>query len=111
MILPSILQCLRKQKMKGKPRSQLISLMWQWMKQQHAAQFASLLGKVKDTRTNLVNMLDGEIQAEKDKAHAAKVAFAEGNHEVSRFFEKSMHDETRHKEGIKKILSKLQEKD
>jgi len=77
----------------------------------HAAQFATLLGKVKDTKTNLVNMLDGEIQAEKDKAHAAKVAFAEGNHEASRFFEKSMHDETRHKEGIQKILSKLQEKD
>jgi rubrerythrin len=77
----------------------------------HAAQFATLLGKVKDTKTNLVNMLGGEIQAEKDKSHAAKVAFAEGNHEAFKFFEKSMHDETRHKEGIKKILSKLQEKD
>jgi rubrerythrin len=49
----------------------------------HAAKFASLLGKVKDTKTNLVNMLIGEMQAEKDKARAAKVAFTEGNQEDS----------------------------
>jgi len=78
---------------------------------QHAVQFAALLGKVKDTKTNLVNMLAGEIQAEKDKAHASKVAFSEGNDEAFQFFEKSMKDETKHKEGIRKILSKLQEKD
>ena len=78
---------------------------------QHAAQFATLLGKIKDTKTNLVRMLAGEIQAEKDKAHAAKIAFAEGNDDAFKFFEKSMKDETKHKEGIEKILSKLQEKD
>jgi rubrerythrin len=77
---------------------------------QHAVQFAALLGKVKDTKTNLVNMLAGEIQAEKDKSHAAEVAFAEGNDEAFQFFKKSMKDETNHKEGIRKILSKLQEK-
>lgn len=77
----------------------------------HAAQFATLLGKVKDTKTNLVHMLAGEIQAEKDTAHAAKVAFAEGHDDAFKFFEKSMKDETKHKEGIKKIFSKLQEKD
>jgi len=78
---------------------------------QHAAQFATLLGKIKDTKTNLVRMLAGEIQAEKDKAHAAKIAFAEGNDDAFKFFEKSMKDETKHKEGIENILSKLQEKD
>ncbi|CAG0953557.1 Reverse rubrerythrin-1 [Methanosarcinales archaeon] len=77
----------------------------------HAAQFAALLGMVKDTRTNLLNMLAGEIQAEKDKSDASEVAFGEGNDEAFKFFEKSMKDETRHKEGIKKILSKLQAKD
>jgi len=77
----------------------------------HAARFAILLGKVKDTKTNLVKMLAGEIQAQKDKAHAAKVAFSEGNDDAFQFFEKSMKDETKHKEGIKNILSKLQEKD
>jgi len=78
---------------------------------QHAVRFATLLGKVKDTKTNLVHMLAGEMQAEKDKAHAAKVAYAEGNDDAFQFFEESMKDETKHKEGIKKILSKLKEKD
>jgi rubrerythrin len=77
----------------------------------HAIQFASLLGKVKDTKTNLVNMLADEMQAEKDKAHAARVAFAEGHDDAFQFFKESLKDETKHKEGIKKILSKLQEKD
>lgn len=78
---------------------------------QHAARFATLLGKVKDTKTNLIHMLAGEVKAEKDKARAAKIAYAEGNDDAFQFFEKSMKDETKHKEGIKKILSKLQEKD
>ncbi len=76
----------------------------------HAAQFAALLGRVKDTRTNLVNMLADEVETEKNKAHAAKVAFAEGNDEAFRFFEKSMTDETKHKEEIAKILSGLRKK-
>jgi len=33
----------------------------------HAVQFADLLGKVNDTKTNLVNMLEGEARAEKEK--------------------------------------------
>lgn len=78
---------------------------------QHAAQFAALLGKIKDTKTNLINMLAGEIKAEKDKADAAKVAFSEGNDEAFQFFEKALKDETNHKNKIKEILSKLQEKD
>lgn len=73
----------------------------------HAAEFATLLGKVKDTRTNLMNMLAGEIKAEKEKAKAAKIAITEGNEEAFQFFEKSMQDERRHKAGIKKVLSKL----
>lgn len=45
---------------------------------QHAVKFASLLGKVKDTKTNIATMLAGEMQAEKEKAKAAKIAQAEG---------------------------------
>jgi rubrerythrin len=36
---------------------------------------------------------------------------AEGNKEAFQYFEKSMHDEIKHKAGLKVILSKLQEKD
>lgn len=76
----------------------------------HAADFAILLGKVKDTRSNISMMLEGEIKAEKDKAEAAVIAISDGDDDASLFFEKSMHDEQRHKAGLKLILSKLQEK-
>ncbi len=73
----------------------------------HATEFAILLGKIKDTRTNLMTMLAEEIKKEKDKAEAAKIAQAEGNEEACNFFEKSMHDESKHKVGIKEVLSRL----
>jgi rubrerythrin len=74
---------------------------------QHAAAFAALLGKIKDTKTNLVNMLANEVKAEKDKWKASKIAISEGNEEASQFFEKSMQDERKHKDGLKRVLSKL----
>ncbi len=77
----------------------------------HAAEFATLLGKVKDTRSNLLTMLEDEIRTEKDKESASKIALAEGNEQAFQFFQKAMHDESRHKAGIKVVLSKLQEKD
>lgn len=77
----------------------------------HAAEFASLLGKIKDTRTNLHVMLEGELRSEKERADAAKIAHAEGHNEAYEFFEKSMHDETRHKTGLRLVISKLDEKD
>ncbi|VVB92846.1 Rubrerythrin [uncultured archaeon] len=77
----------------------------------HAAEFAALLGKVKDTRSNLKMMLDDEIRTEKDKEEAARIAITEGNEDAYKFFESSKHDETRHKAGIKAALLKLQEKD
>ncbi len=76
----------------------------------HAAEFAALLGKVKDTRSNLNMMLEDEIRTEKEKAEAAKIALAEGNEDAFRFFESLKHDETRHKAVIKAALLKLHEK-
>ncbi|HEY9205164.1 MAG TPA: ferritin family protein [Candidatus Methanoperedens sp.] len=77
----------------------------------HAAEFATLLGKVKDTRSNLKMMLDDEVRTEKEKEEAAKIALVEGNKDAYQFFESSMRDETRHKAGIKAALLKLHEKD
>ena len=77
----------------------------------HAAAFAALLGKVKDTKSNLLSMLEDEIRTEKDKERAAKIALDEGNEEAFQFFQKTMRDESRHKAGIKVALSKWQEKD
>jgi rubrerythrin len=74
---------------------------------EHAAAFAALLGKIKDTKTNLVNMLASEMKAEKDKWKASKIAISEGNDEAFQFFEKSMQDERKHKDGLRRVLSKL----
>jgi rubrerythrin len=77
----------------------------------HAADFAILLGKVKDTRSNVSMMLEDEIRSEKERSYAAKIALVEGDNEAFQYFERSMHDERKHKAGLKAILSKLQEKD
>ena len=77
----------------------------------HAAEFAILLGKVKDTRSNVSMMLEDEIRSEKERGEAAKIALAQGNEEAYQFFERSMQDERSHKAGLKVILSKLREKD
>ncbi len=78
---------------------------------QHAVKFASLLGKVKDTKTNIATMLVREIQAEKEKAKAAKIAQAEGHEDAFQFFNRSMLDERKHKAGLVQVLSRLDEKD
>ncbi|MDO8728202.1 MAG: ferritin family protein [Candidatus Methanoperedens sp.] len=77
----------------------------------HAADFAILLGKVKDTRSNVSMMLEDEIRSEKERSHAANIALEQGDKEAFQYFERSMHDERKHKAGLKVILSKLQEKD
>lgn len=76
----------------------------------HAAEFATLLGKVKDTKSNLKMMLDDEIKTEKDKEEAAKIALEEGFDDAYISFKSSKHDETRHKAGIKTALRKFQKK-
>ncbi len=76
----------------------------------HAAEFAMLLGKVKDTESNLKMMLEDEIKTEKDKDEAAKIALAEGDDDAYISLKSSKHDETRHKAGIKTALRKFQGK-
>lgn len=77
----------------------------------HAAEFAMLLGMIKDTKANLTMMLEREIITEKDKEEAAEIAKAEGDEDAMIIFERSGRDESSHKEGIRKILLKLHGKD
>lgn len=77
----------------------------------HAVEFANLLGKVKDTRTNLNILLEGELRSEKERANGAKIARSEGHSDAFEFFEKSMNDETKHRAGLKAALAKFKEKD
>ena len=76
----------------------------------HAAEFALLLGKIKDTRSNLELMLEDEIKTEREKDEAAKIALSEGEENAFRIFTWSMHGERNHKEEIKRALFKLREK-
>ncbi len=77
----------------------------------HAADFAILLGKVKDTRSNVSMMLEDEIRSEKERDQAAKIAFAEDDKEAYQYFETSLRDEKRHTTVLKAILSRLGDKD
>ncbi|RMF91033.1 MAG: rubrerythrin family protein [Methanobacteriota archaeon] len=73
----------------------------------HAAEFATLLGKIGDTKSNLEKMATGEGGAEKAKANAAEVARKEGNEAAAALFERASRDEARHKAGLKGFLEKL----
>lgn len=73
----------------------------------HAAEFAALIGKIKDTRSNIKMMLEGETKAEQEKAKAAEIARSEGRDDIAKFFERASKDEGRHKSGLKKFLEKL----
>lgn len=73
----------------------------------HAAEVAKILGMVKDTKSNLTMMLEGETMAEIEKGEAAEVARKEGNKEAALFFERASKDEARHKAGLRGIVEKL----
>ncbi|MDF1530888.1 MAG: ferritin family protein [ANME-2 cluster archaeon] len=73
----------------------------------HAAEVAKILGMVKDTKSNLIMMLEGETMAEVEKAEAAEIARKEGNNEARLFFERASQDEARHKAGLKGIVDRL----
>lgn len=73
----------------------------------HAAEVAKLAGMVKDTKSNLTMMLEGETMAVVEKGDAAKIAREEGNIAAALFFESASKDEARHKAGLKGIVDKL----
>jgi len=74
----------------------------------HAAEVAELLGLVKDTTIeNIEMMLEGETMAEGEKAEAAKIAHDEGNEAAALFFAKASLDEARHKSGLAGLLKKI----
>lgn len=73
----------------------------------HAAEVARILGMVKDTKSNLTMMLEGETMAEVEKGEAAEIARKEGNSAAALFFERAKKDEARHKAGLRGIVEKF----
>ncbi len=75
-----------------------------WDEANHAAWVAAIQGKIKDTKSNLERMLNGEKGACGNKCQAAEEARKEGNEEAALFFEKASDDEKRHAAGLEGLL-------
>lgn len=74
----------------------------------HATEVAEILGLVKDTTLeNLEMMFEGESKAEIEKTEAAELAKKEGNTKAALFFEKASLDEARHKAGLKGFIERM----
>lgn len=72
----------------------------------HAARFAELNGKIsEDTKTNLENMLKGELGANNGKKQAAIKAKEAGLDEAHDVFDEASRDEARHANALKGLLS------
>lgn len=74
----------------------------------HAAIYAELTGRVSDcTKTNLTNMMNGEIGANKLKAELAQKAKNAGLEELYTFIDQAARDEARHANMLKGMIEKL----
>lgn len=79
-----------------------------WEEAEHAAQYAELTGKVSEcTKTNLTNMMNGEIGANKFKAQLAQKAKDAGIEELYTFIDHAARDEARHASMLKGMIDKL----
>lgn len=79
-----------------------------WEEAEHAAQYAELTGRVSDcTKTNITNMMNGEIGANKLKAELAKKAKAAGLEELYTFIDHAARDEARHASMLHGMLNRL----
>ncbi len=73
----------------------------------HSARFAELNGLIsEDIKTNLENMLKGEIGANNGKKQAATKAKEVGIDEAHDFFDESSRDEARHANALKGLLDR-----
>lgn len=73
----------------------------------HAARFAELNGAIAaSTKTNIENMLKGEIGANNGKKEAADKAKAAGLEEAYAVFEETSRDEARHANALKGLLKR-----
>ena len=79
-----------------------------WEEAEHAAQYAELTGKISDcTKTNLTNMMNGEIGANKFKAELAQKAKDAGLEELYTFIDHAARDEARHASMLHGMLNRL----
>ena len=79
-----------------------------WEEAEHAAQYAELIGKISDcTKTNITQMINGELGSNKFKAELAAKAKAANLEELYTFIDHAARDEARHACMLKGLLNRL----
>lgn len=79
-----------------------------WEEAEHAAQYAELTGKISDcTKTNITQMINGELGSNKFKAELAAKAKAANLEELYTFIDHAARDEARHACMLKGLLDRL----
>ena len=75
---------------------------------EHAAQYAELIGKVSDcTKTNISQMIKGELGSNKLKSQLAQKAKDANLEEVYTFIDHAARDEARHANMLNGLLDRL----
>ena len=79
-----------------------------WEEAEHAAQYAELMGRVSDcTKTNISNMINGELGSNKLKSQLAQKAKDAGLEELYTFIDHAARDEARHASMLNGMLYRL----
>ena len=79
-----------------------------WEEAEHAAQYAELMGRVSDcTKTNISNMINGELGSNKLKSQLAQKAKDAGLEELYTFIDHAARDEARHASMLNGMLDRL----
>ncbi|BBF42584.1 rubrerythrin [Lachnospiraceae bacterium KM106-2] len=74
----------------------------------HAAQYAMLTGRVTDcTKTNMTNMMKGEVAANKMKSELAQQAKGSGLEELYTFIDQAARDEARHASMLEGMINRI----
>lgn len=92
----------------GYPEAAEVLKVIAWEEAEHAAQYAELTGRVSDcTKTNITQMMNGEVAANKFKAELAAKAKAANLEELYTFIDHAARDEARHASMLEGLLKRL----
>lgn len=92
----------------GYPEAAEVLKVIAWEEAEHAAQYAELTGRISDcTKTNITNMINGEVGSNKLKASLAIKAKEANLEELYTFIDHAARDEARHACMLKGLLDRL----
>lgn len=92
----------------GYPEAAEVLKVIAWEEAEHAAQYAELIGKVSDcTKTNISQMIKGEVGSNKLKSQLAQKAKDANLEEVYTFIDHAARDEARHANMLNGLLDRL----